>query len=314
LAEGDHRYPVKPPVWYRRRWFSALVVIVFFVAVAVVVVAPVSATDTLSYCSSCKETQAAERTWEQSAHREVECTSCHVPPGFAAQASWRLEEAKNIWASYLGVDRSPDRGHLPGNANCLKCHRLESIPDESQGVRMSHELHVNLRNVNCADCHDYVSHRKPGQSARVTMQTCPMCHNEQGAPDRCDFCHSAPPADAHRPDYLQEHGEEARLNTDACLRCHHDKETFCDACHALPPENHYSGTWRYTHSADAEDDPANCEACHDEAYCAQCHTVTHPSDWETQHGPASAQAPEGCLVCHAQGMCDDCHGERGVTL
>ena len=132
------------------------------------------------------------------------------------------------------MERAPDKGHLPGNANCLQCHPLDTIPDETNGIRMSHEVHIKLRNLVCADCHDYVSHKKPGQPARVTMELCPMCHNEQGAPDRCDFCHVAPPIDAHRPNYLKEHGKEARLDEAECLRCHHDKKEFCDECHAVP--------------------------------------------------------------------------------
>ena len=308
-----HGHLVKPRPWYRRPWFSAAVIAVFFVIVLAVVVVPVGATDTLSYCTSCKATKPAAKTWEQSAHKDVGCASCHVPSGFVAGAKWRLNEAKNIWASYLGVDRTADKGEVPGNANCLECHALDKIPDEKNGVRMSHEKHVDLRNLKCADCHDYVSHKKPGQAERVTMETCPMCHNEQGAPDRCDFCHPAPPTDSHQPDYLKEHGREARLNEGACLRCHHDKKAFCDECHALPPADHYSGTWRYSHNDEAEEDIASCEACHSQDYCAQCHSVTHPDDWEFQHGSVSSQGPEGCLVCHPRGMCEACHEERGVT-
>jgi len=314
LTEGGHRYPLRPRAWYRRPWVSAVVVIAFVMAVGALLVIPVGATSTLSYCSSCKATRSAEKTWADSSHADVSCTSCHIPPGFVAQANWRMNEAKNIWASYLGVTRAPDKGHLPGNANCLKCHPLDKIPNEEDGVRMSHEVHVQLRNLVCADCHDNVSHKKPGQPVGVTMQICPMCHNQQGAPDRCDFCHVAPPQGVHRPSYLQKHGREARLNESECLRCHHDKKAFCDACHAFPPSPHFSGTWRYSHGIDAGKDPTSCEACHGKSYCAQCHSVTHPVDWQTQHGLISAKGPSACLVCHPQGMCDACHEQEGVKL
>jgi len=314
LTEGGHRYPLKPRAWYRRPWVSAVVVIAFVVVVGALLIIPVSATGTLSYCSSCKAMRPAETTWAVSSHKDVQCTSCHIPPGFVAQANWRMNEAKNIWASYLGVERAADKGHLPGNSNCLKCHPLQKIPNEKDGVRMSHEVHIKLRNLVCADCHDYVSHKKSGQLAGVTMQLCPMCHNEQGAPDRCDFCHVAPPQNVHQPNYLKDHGREARLNEAECLRCHHDKKAFCDPCHAFPPAPHFSGTWRYNHGAAAGKDGTNCKACHGEAYCAQCHSVSHPSDWDTLHGPISAKGPSACLVCHPQGMCDACHKQRGVKL
>jgi len=301
-------------VWYRRPWVSTAVVAACVAIVAGILVIPVGATNSVSYCSSCKATKPAARTWADSVHNQVSCTKCHIPPGVVAQAKWRAQEARNIWASYLGVERAPDKGHLPGNANCLQCHLLDTIPDETNGIRMSHEVHIKLRNLVCADCHDYVSHKKPGQPARVTMELCPMCHNEQGAPDRCGFCHVAPPIDAHRPNYLKEHGKEARLDEAECLRCHHDKKEFCDECHASPPAPHFSGTWRYSHGTDAQKDPVSCEACHTKSYCAQCHQVTHPTDWGTKHGPRSAQGPNACLVCHPQGMCDKCHEQESVKL
>ena len=64
---------------------------------------------------------------------------------------------------------------------------------------MNHDEHLELRNLLCVDCHDTVSHKLPGQNEGVSMVTCAMCHNEQGAPDACDFCHAAPPASEHAP-------------------------------------------------------------------------------------------------------------------
>ena len=95
-----------------------------------------------------------------------------------------------MWADYLGMPSSPDEGSLPTNANCLQCHPLSGIPDETDGVRMNHAEHLKLRNLLCVDCHDTVSHKLPGQKEGVSMVTCAMCHNEQGAPDACDFCHA----------------------------------------------------------------------------------------------------------------------------
>ena len=137
--------------------------------------------------------------------------------------------------------------------------------------------------------------------------------NQQGAPDDCSFCHAAPPASEHAPDFMKDHGQKALVNEADCLRCHHDKQEFCDKCHELPPASHYSGRWRYTHGADAKDDPANCEACHDQAYCDQCHAVSHPSGWQDYHGAIAKKGPSACLVCHPQGMCDACHEQNGVT-
>lgn len=314
MAERNHRHRPAPRVWYRTTWFAWVVAISIALIFVTILVLPVAAMDSESYCTSCKAMKPAAATHADSSHRDVTCTECHIPPGVAEASRWRLREAKNVWADYLGMPSSSGREHLPANANCLTCHPVTEIPSETNGLRMNHEQHLEVRGLLCTDCHNTVSHKRPGQQEGVRMLTCAMCHNEQGAPNDCDFCHAAPPASEHAPDFMKEHGEKALVNEADCLRCHHDKQEFCDTCHELPPASHYSGRWRYTHGADAKDDPANCEACHDQAYCDQCHAVTHPSGWQDYHGNIAAKGPSACLVCHPQGMCDACHEQNGVTL
>jgi nitrate/TMAO reductase-like tetraheme cytochrome c subunit len=313
LTERQLRHRPATPPWYRRAWFSWLVALAVAVAGVAILVFPVVAMDNQSYCTSCKAMQPAKKTLAASAHNGIDCTECHIPPGVLAAARWRLTETKNVWADYLGMPSTAEKEHVPTNANCLECHPLSSIPDEVGDVRMNHEEHLDLRDLLCVDCHDTVSHRLPGQTEGVSMIKCAMCHNEQGAPAACDFCHPAPPASEHAPDFMTEHGSEALVDEEACLRCHHDREAFCDECHAYPPPSHFSGRWRYTHGEDAATDPANCEACHDEAYCAQCHKVDHPSGWVQVHGNIAVRGESACLVCHPQGMCQECHERSGVA-
>ena len=314
MTESGHRHRPTPRAWYRSTWFTWLVVLVIAVAFVAILVLPVAARDSVDYCTSCKAMQPAEKTWAQGAHKDVSCTQCHIPPGVVAASRWRYNEARNVWADYLGMTGTSDKGHLPSNANCLKCHPLSKIPNEKNGVRMNHAEHLRLRGLNCSDCHATVSHKRAGQPEGVSMVTCAMCHNEQGAPDGCDFCHVAPPPSQHAPNFMADHGKKALLNEADCLRCHHDRKSFCDKCHGFPPASHFSGRWRYTHGPDAIADPISCEACHDKAYCAQCHSVNHPSTWLQTHGGIAKQGPSACLVCHPQGMCDACHEQSGVTL
>ena len=315
MTEREYRHrPVARP-WYRRAWFTWVVVIVLAAIFIGILVYPVAAMDNQSYCTSCKAMKPAEKTLAQSAHSGIDCTECHIPPGVVASAKWRLGEAKNIWADYLNMPSTAQKENAPTNANCLRCHPLSGIPDESKGVRMDHAAHLKLRNLLCIDCHDTVSHKLPGQKEGVSMITCAMCHSEQGtAPNACDFCHPLPPESEHAPDFMKEHGKEALANPDDCLRCHHDKQKFCDSCHDYPPPSHYSGQWRYTHGKSAAADPANCEACHDKAYCAQCHQVNHPSTWLETHGTIAAKGLNACLVCHPTSMCDACHQQNGVEV
>ncbi len=223
MTERDLRHRPVPRPWYRKAWFTWLVVIAVAVVFVAILVYPVAAMDDQSYCTSCKAMKPAEKTLAASAHTGIDCTKCHIPPGAVAASKWRLTEAKNVWADYLGMPSTAEKEHTPTNANCLECHPLSGIPDETAGVRMNHAQHLQQRDLLCVDCHDTVSHKLPGQKDGVSMVTCAMCHNEQGAPDACDFCHAAPPASEHAPDFMKEHGKEALVNPEECLRCHHDK-------------------------------------------------------------------------------------------
>jgi nitrate/TMAO reductase-like tetraheme cytochrome c subunit len=317
LTDRDHRYRPVPRPWYRSTWLTSLVVLGFVAVVVVIVVIPVWATDTSSYCMSCKATKPAGLAWEKSTHAKVSCVQCHVPPGWSSAIKWRSREWLNIWASYLNVPRVPSKGARPGNANCLKCHSLNGIPERSGGIRMPHQVHVDLRDLACADCHDQVAHPKAGSAGTgVSMAVCSMCHNKDGAPADCGFCHiTAPPKNVHPKDYLQTHGRQALADQAACMRCHHSRAEFCDPCHARPTPDHFSGTWRYTHGPSAKKNPLSCTGCHDQnAFCQQCHRVQHPTDWLRTHGGIAKQSAGACLVCHPQGMCERCHAQRGVTV
>jgi hypothetical protein len=315
LTDGVPRHQPRRPAWYRAPWFVTLVVLVFLAVVGVVLVIPVWATDTPTYCMSCKATQPAGKAWKTSSHADVSCVQCHVPPGVGSEIKWRSREWLNIWADYLNVPRVPSKGQRPADVNCLECHPLNGIPDRVGDIHMPHEAHVDLRDLTCADCHSQVAHPKPGQSSGVSMAVCSMCHKSEGAPSDCSFCHvTPPPTGVHPRGYIQTHGRRALADQQACLRCHHDKAQFCDACHARPTPDHFSGTWRYTHGPKAKKDALGCSGCHDrDAFCEQCHRVRHPADWLREHGAVAARSPGACLVCHPQGMCDRCHEQRGVS-
>ena len=315
LTQGGHRYRPKPRAWYRTSWFAFLAVLGVLAVVVVILVVPVWATSTPQYCSSCKATKKAGQQWERSTHAKVSCIECHIPPGVGSQVKWRSREWLNIWADYLNVSQVASKGARPGNENCLQCHTLDTIPNESDGIRMPHQVHVDMRDLSCADCHDDVAHPGPGEARTgVSMSVCSMCHNQQGASADCEVCHiSAPPKDVHPSNYLETHGQEATRDETACLRCHHSKADFCDACHANPTPDHFSGDWRYTHGPTAEQDRPGCLGCHSEdTFCEQCHRVSHPSDWEQTHGEVAAKSQGACQVCHPQGMCTRCHEQRGV--
>ena len=314
MPEREYRHQPVPRPWYRRAWFAWMVVVVIAAIVVVALVWPVAAMNDHTYCSSCKAMKPEAASLALSAHKGIACSTCHMPSGVSHQIGWRLREARNVWADYLNMPTTPQKGSIPSNAACLSCHPLSKIPDETNGVRMNHAEHL-ARNLNCVDCHNTVSHKLPGQTSGVSMVTCLMCHSEQGtAPSDCSFCHPAPPKSKHAPDFMTEHGRQALADPQQCQRCHHNEKQFCDACHSYPPPSHFSGTWRYTHGDAAKADPAVCRACHDKSFCAQCHQVDHPAGWIRTHAAVAAKGTGACLVCHPHSMCDACHQKNGVKV
>lgn len=284
-------------------------------AILVILGIPVWATSTPSYCGSCKATAEAASQWETSPHAKVSCVTCHIPPGVGNQVRWRSREWLNIWADYLNVPQTATVGQRPGNENCLSCHTTDGIPAEVNGIRMPHEVHVTMRDLTCADCHEAAAHPPEGETGSgVSMADCTMCHNERGAPATCETCHVGEvPQDVHPEGYLETHGGEALADEAACMRCHHDKAAFCDDCHANPTPDHFAVDWRYTHGRTATEDEQSCLGCHErDTFCDQCHRVSHPADWEETHGAVASRSEGACQVCHPQGMCDRCHERRGV--
>jgi len=300
-------------------WWAILLIVLGIAAVAMVAFyVPIALTSTSSYCTSCHEMKAAGRSWQRSVHAKVSCVQCHVDPGLGHGIRWRLQEAKNIWASYLSAGKSMVASvHRPSEAACLQCHKIDDLPSTINGIRIPHQAHVTLRNLTCVDCHTQVSHAAPGQSnATVSMTVCSMCHNGEAAPDACGTCHvTPPPSNVHPPDFMKTHGLQALARGKAeCLRCHHDEAGFCGACHAKAPASHFASDWRYGHGKVATADRAGCLGCHDQAtFCQQCHRVDHPADWVTAHAAVAAKGDLSCLVCHPRSMCVTCHARMGVT-
>lgn len=313
--------PPRRPTPQRRRfpWWAVVLIVAGILAVVMVAFyVPVALTSTSTYCTSCHDMKAAGRSWARSVHSKVTCVQCHVDPGTWNGITWRAQEARNIWSSYLSAGKAMAASvHRPSSAACLKCHDLDKLPPVIDGIKMPHKSHVTMRDLVCADCHTTVSHAPPGQSnATVSMSACSMCHNGETASDACTTCHATPPpANVHPAGFLKTHGQREReTGLTACLRCHHDKTGFCDACHANAPASHFAGDWRYDHGTAAAADRAACLGCHDQqTFCNQCHQVQHPADWVSAHGAVAAKGSAACLVCHPKAMCSACHARMGVT-
>ena len=196
---------------------------------------------------------------------------------------------------------------------CAACAFLRSILPGARRFAFSHERHVTIEKLDCANCHpDAFAADEPGMPAR---DTCEVCHSEIDAElpagKRVEtLFQGAEFAAAHA----------ARLADEVVFShwLHASGMQDCNACHV-----------GIEHSDDVLDLPRvrmdDCTRCHaqravpDEERCAQCHQEVgrqwappnHMANWIEGHGPIardrSAVTAENCSLCHEQSSCDDCH-------
>ena len=196
---------------------------------------------------------------------------------------------------------------------CSACAVLRGFLPGSKRFAFSHERHVTLEKLECANCHsEAFAADDPGLPAR----------------DTCDVCHSE--IDAERPpekridvlfrgeQYAAAHA--ARLPREVVFshKLHAAGKQACNACHA--GIEHAEGVL-----ALAPPRMDDCTRCHAQrsvapgSGCALCHRevsqrwkpANHAANWRRAHGPVarddSGRQAERCELCHTQASCDACH-------
>ncbi len=196
---------------------------------------------------------------------------------------------------------------------CVACGALRGWFSPARRFAFSHERHVTLEKLECANCHaEALAADEPGMPAR---DTCDVCHAEIDAtlpPEKriATLFHGAEFAAVHAQhlpgEVVFSHKQHA-AGKQACNVCHRGIEHAQDVL-ALP---HVT-----------MDD---CTRCHEqralpaEQGCAQCHRAitrtwappNHRANWIRAHGPVARAAGEAsaerCALCHEPASCEQCH-------
>lgn len=109
------------------------------------------------------------------------------------------------------------------------------------------------------------------------LAICHSCHVEElSAVSECGVCHRDkrkiwPPE--HNYDYKNRHGEDARLDSAGCAKCHLSP-SFCTDCHFRRDRygrKEHSLGYRGSHGIDARISPGECGKCHNTWFCNDCH-------------------------------------------
>lgn len=209
------------------------------VLLGVILLVPVYVTSTPSFCSNCHVMDQHVSSWEKSTHNRSGCVFCHVKPGFWNLALNQIVVSKNIYLNVFGKAQMPKEIRSATNENCLqgKCHTTNRNVSTSGDLLIPHKDHVEMRGLQCKDCHFNVVHTARGGTPRPPMGVCAMCHNGTIAPDACTTCHTKPPSaqEAHPGLALETHADIGKGRARDCYGCHHAHFDACtgQGCHDL---------------------------------------------------------------------------------
>lgn len=224
------------------------------------------------FCASCHIMGPAHVAWQQSAHRDVECKTCHAADAFT-RAKFGLSWV--LGAKEVGPHSKLDTGV------CKSCHESDDARWKQIAGTRGHRVHNERARLACLECHARTVHKFEPE-----VQRCRECHTErlilpkmakalaeETGGKECFACHKFAVKDSaslqpQRPD---------------CIACHQAME--------VPPARESGEPFH-----------ADCRGCHtvhtpprsDPALCIGCHTAVLATD-----GKHVADGRlEKCTECH----------------
>jgi nitrate/TMAO reductase-like tetraheme cytochrome c subunit len=183
----------------RTFWGKPLILgIAGFFLLAGASLAVAKSTESNRFCgTACHEMLPYEHTWQASKHSRVDCVTCHIPPGLWNLAKTKFFALREVYVHIIGQGSKPITvtRHIP-NGVCGSCHPTSALakPVDLFTATFSHSGHSKL--PMCIDCHAQLVHTPlPGQASIPvqSMTECFTCHDKNGQPSSCGYCHNAPP-------------------------------------------------------------------------------------------------------------------------
>ena len=218
--------------------------------------------------------------WQASNHNQVQCVTCHVPPGIEGTIKHKFMALSMVANYFTGVyKRSKPWAEVEDTA-CLQggCHetRLLKGTENFKGVVFDHTPHLTQprrdRQLRCTSCHAQIVQ---GEHITVTETTCFLCHfkpdNTTGqATDlaRCTHCHRPPTGEA-AADTSFDHARILATGV-ACQNCHAGAvagdgfvpKERCNTCHAKLEHIQRYDDLEFVHQKHVTEHKVECTNCH----------------------------------------------------
>ena len=196
-------------LWRTRRGRVLIVGCAAIVVLLGATFAAAKATESNKFCGSdCHEMLPYNQTWEASAHADVNCVECHIPPGAWNFAKTKFFAMREVYVHVMGQVAAPIQvtRQIP-NEVCVNCHKKQvsgqhimSLPGKKihpiknvidistlkmikapDPTNPKHEIEIPDPNVpgkqlNCASCHN--PHSSDYGKLFPVQRICNKCHKE----------------------------------------------------------------------------------------------------------------------------------------
>lgn len=308
-----------------------------FALIVVIAMIPVSihATSTPGFCNSCHIMEPYYNSWKNSAHKDVNCVTCHLPPGVAGTIKGKWQALSQL-ARYVTRTYGTRPWAEVMDENCTACHKKESLAKViTKGkFKFDHRPHINGavrdKNLKCTTCHTQL---ETTNHISVAKQTCYLCHFKPTASGQlpkmaaCTTCHDAPDKKIEFQDAPIAHKDLVAKGVQ-CNSCHSGVvdgngrvlKIRCQGCHADPDIYKRMSEVETVHKVHVSGKGVYCLRCHNEISherramdlvrsrddCSACHVQMHDTnaalyagkiDGKNEPSPMFKSGIE-CRACH----------------
>lgn len=152
-------------------------VILSGLALVIVAVWSIKYTSQPSFCHSCHEMQPMYQAWQTSAHREVNCLSCHSDPGVGGLLRTKMKGLGEVYKHFTGTYERPitiTADTEAFSARCLRCHQ-DIFRRAGANLGPHNEAHRQM-GMQCARCHQPLVHNPEQNTRPPSREICVGCH------------------------------------------------------------------------------------------------------------------------------------------
>lgn len=304
----------------------------------VFLIAAVEVTSHSGFCASCHYMKPFFKSWEESSHKDFECSVCHYPPGggIKSKLTKKIEGLVMLGRYWTKLYVKSKPWAEVKDESCLRggCHEKRLLEGQVpfNNVTFDHKVHFSdLKRgklLQCTSCHSQIVQ---GEHITVTESSCFICHFKESEfyPRIADCMH------CHRRENLIKE-DTSRYNHSPVF----DNGFTCDQCHSntilgdgdVPRENCYKCHWEtdrlekyedtdLMHTMHIASNKIECNQCHSEiqhkivkdiktiADCETCHTDYHKAQIDLFIGEGGKGIPHSVpnVMLNKGLSCKGCH-------